>query len=166
MSALMKPRLRRVPMSIRELDAVMAIETSAYSHPWTRGNFIDSIAAGYLAEVLVGDDLGVVGYFIAMSGVGELHLLNITVAPAWQGQGFGSSLMRTVQAHASALGLDSLWLEVRQSNLKARALYRHLGFAEVGLRKGYYPAVNQREDAIVMSLQVPPTMNGAQHGLD
>jgi len=166
MSALMKPRLRRVPMSIRELDAVMAIETSAYSHPWTRGNFIDSIAAGYLAEVLVGDDVGVVGYFIAMSGVGELHLLNITVAPAWQGQGFGSSLMRTVQAHASALGLDSLWLEVRQSNLKARALYRHLGFAEVGLRKGYYPAVNQREDAIVMSLQVPPTMNGAQHGLD
>jgi ribosomal-protein-alanine N-acetyltransferase len=153
-------------MSIRELDAVMAIETSAYSHPWTRGNFIDSIAAGYLAEVLVGDDVGVVGYFIAMSGVGELHLLNITVAPAWQGQGFGSSLMRTVQAHASALGLDSLWLEVRQSNLKARALYRHLGFAEVGLRKGYYPAVNQRDDAIVMSLQVPPTMNGAQHGLD
>jgi len=166
MSALMKPRLRRVPMVVADLDAVMPIETSAYSHPWTRGNFIDSIAAGYLAEVLVGDDLGVVGYFIAMSGVGELHLLNITVAPAWQGQGFGSSLMRTVQAHASALGLDSLWLEVRQSNLKARALYRHLGFAEVGLRKGYYPAVNQREDAIVMSLQVPPTMNGAQHGLD
>ena len=155
MNALLEPRLWRRAMAVRDLDAVMAVEANAYSHPWTRGNFIDSLAAGYLAEILYGDDVGVVGYFVAMSGVDELHLLNITVAPAWQGNGHGSSLLRAVQMHARALGLATLWLEVRQSNERARALYARRGFAEVGLRKGYYPAGLRREDAVVMSLAVP-----------
>ena len=152
MNALLQPRLWRRPMAVRDLDRVMAVEAHAYSHPWTRGNFIDSLAAGYLAQVLYGDDVGVVGYFVAMPGVDELHLLNIAVSPDWQGQGHGSSLLRAVQLHARALGMSTLWLEVRQSNERARALYRLRGFVEVGLRKGYYPAALRREDAVVMSL--------------
>jgi ribosomal-protein-alanine N-acetyltransferase len=153
-------------MTVHDLDAVMTVEAGAYSHPWTRGNFIDSLASGYLAEVVAGDEAGVVAYFVAMRGVDELHLLNITVAAPWQGLGHGSALLRAVQGHAASLGLGSLWLEVRQSNLRARALYRRRGFAEVGLRKGYYPAVALREDAVVMSLSVSRAPPGGLHGVD
>lgn len=150
-------------MTVGDIDAVMVAETGAYSHPWSRGNFVDSLSAGYLAEVVTGDGVGLVAYFVAMSGVDELHLLNITVAVPWQGQGHGSALLRAVQGHAAALGLGTLWLEVRQSNLRARALYRRRGYAEVGLRKGYYPAATQREDAVVMRLSLAP---GGSHGVD
>ncbi len=139
-------------MGSADLAAVLNVETRAYSHPWTRGNFIDSLAAGYIAELLDAGDAGLVGYFVAMPGVDELHLLNITVAPEWQGRGHGSALLDIVQAHAAERGLATLWLEVRESNHRARALYRRRGFAEVGLRRAYYPAAQQREHAVVMSL--------------
>ncbi len=141
-------------MTVADLPAVLAVEVCAYSHPWSQGNFIDSLAAGYAAEVLASPATGVVGYFVAMPGVDELHLLNITVAPAWQRQGHGNALLDAVQAHARAQHLALLWLEVRQSNGRAQALYRRRGFAEVGLRKGYYPAVGRREDAVVMRLDL------------
>jgi ribosomal-protein-alanine N-acetyltransferase len=152
-------------MNVADLDAVMAAETGAYSHPWSRGNFIDSLASNYLAEVMTGDDMGLVAYFVAMSGVDELHLLNLTVATAWQGQGYGSAMLRAVQGQAATLGLSSLWLEVRQSNSRARALYRRRGFAEVGVRKGYYPAALQREDAVVMTLPIAAGFRGP-HGVE
>lgn len=154
MNALLSPRLLRRAMLLRDIDAVFAVEACAYSHPWTRGNFTDSLAAGYIAELLLTGDGGLVGYFVAMTGVDELHLLNITVAPDWQGLGHGQSLMAVLRQQALHLGLSTLWLEVRQSNERARALYRRLGYAEVGLRRGYYPAVGAREDAVVMRLAV------------
>ncbi len=143
-------------MTVRDLDTVTAIEASAYGFPWTRGNFIDSLAAGYLAEVLEEDGAGLVGYYVAMRGVDEMHLLNVTVAPAWQGQGLGRLMLQALAEHACAQGLASLWLEVRQGNQRARALYRQLGYAEVGLRRAYYPAAGRREDAVVMSLPLGP----------
>jgi ribosomal-protein-alanine N-acetyltransferase len=115
--------------------------------------------------VLASLTTGVVGYFVAMPGVDELHLLNITVAPAWQGQGHGQALLDVVMAQARARQLALLWLEVRQSNQRARALYRRRGFAEVGQRKGYYPAAGGREDAVVMRLDLAPADAGAPHGL-
>ncbi|MBK9134927.1 MAG: ribosomal protein S18-alanine N-acetyltransferase [Betaproteobacteria bacterium] len=139
----------RRAMTVADIAAVLAIETQAYSHPWSQGNFIDSLAAGHVAEVLVeGDRL--IGYFIAMVGVDELHLLNVTVGPAHQGRGHGSRLLDAVCAHALARSLPTVWLEVRASNQRARALYARRGFAEVGLRRGYYPAARGREDAVVM----------------
>lgn len=155
-------------MDVRDLDAVSAIETGAYAFPWTRGNFVDSLAAGYLAEVLEDESGQLLGYFIAMVGVDEMHLLNITVAPAWQGQGLGRLMLHALAERARELGLASLWLEVRQSNQRARALYAHLGYAEVGLRRGYYPAAGRREDAVVMSLVLQDAAgNGVvAHGLD
>jgi [ribosomal protein S18]-alanine N-acetyltransferase len=152
MSARLAPRRIRRAMTVRDLDNVTAIETSAYGFPWSRGNFVDSLAAGYLAEVLDEDGTGLIGYCIAMVGVDEMHLLNITVAPAWQGQGLGRMMLGALASHAREQGLASLWLEVRQGNQRARALYRQLGYAEVGLRRGYYPAAGRREDAVVMSL--------------
>jgi ribosomal-protein-alanine N-acetyltransferase len=131
----------------------MAIEVQAYSHPWSHGNFVDSLAAGHLAEVLEADTL--VGYFVAMVGVDELHLLNLTIAPRWQRRGHGLALLDVVLRHALSRTLATVWLEVRASNAAARALYARRGFAEVGQRRGYYPAAAGREDAVVMRYPVP-----------
>ncbi len=155
MNAQWLPCSTRRPMVSRDVDEVVALEATAYSFPWTRGNFIDSLASGYLAELLYQTSVGqgeLLAYFVAMVGVDELHLLNITVSPAWQGRGLGSELLGTVRALGRERSLAKLWLEVRESNHRARSLYRRQGFAEVGLRRGYYPAASGREDAIVMSL--------------
>ena len=148
-------------MTLHDIDAVLAIEQQAYAFPWTRGNVIDSLAAGYLAELLLADDGGLLAYFIAMTGVGELHLLNITVAPAHQGQGHGRMLLDALLAHGRRQGLATLWLEVRESNHRARALYRARGFAEVGRRRDYYPTAGRREDAVVMRLALGSAATGS-----
>lgn len=155
MSAMLQPAALLRPMQVTDLDAVMSIERDAYTFPWSRGNFIDSLAAGYLAEVLQLPAAGLVGYYVAMQGVDEMHLLNLTVAPEHQRRGHSRTLLDALQQHCHGRGVPSLWLEVRFSNQHARAVYARRGFAEVGLRRGYYPAHHgQREDAIVMSLQL------------
>ena len=143
------------PMSTAHLDAVLAIEAAAYAFPWNRGNFIDSLAAGHPAWLLTDGGDAVLGYFVAMFGVDELHLLNITVAPAAQRRGHARSLIDALVGLARARRARQLWLEVRETNRGARAMYGRLGFVQVGVRKGYYPAgFGRREDAIVMSLQI------------
>lgn len=154
MSALAAPNRHLMAMTPMALDAVMAIESVAYEFPWTRGNFLDSLHAGYPAWLLRADDGTLLGYYVAMVGADEMHLLNITVAPEHQGRGHALYMLDALRQLTRELGLGSLWLEVRVSNTRARALYERYGFRQVGLRKGYYPAANhRREDAIVMSLE-------------
>ncbi|MBC7856584.1 MAG: ribosomal protein S18-alanine N-acetyltransferase, partial [Pirellulaceae bacterium] len=132
-----------------------AIERRAYSFPWTRGNFIDALAAGYAAEMLLDADQALIGYFVAMPGVDELHLLNLTVDPDWQGRGYSHLLLDAVEARCLQRRASMLWLEVRANNQRARRLYIRRGFTEVGLRRNYYPAGPGRsEDAVVMSMNV------------
>ena len=153
MNALLQPGPQLRPMHCDDLDRVLAVERAAYSFPWTRGNFIDSLAAGYLAELLMGDQSALIGYYVAMAGVDEMHLLNLTVTPAHQGRGHSNTLLDALQRRCREQRLATLWLEVRASNVRARQVYARRGLAEVGLRRGYYPAAKaQREDAIVMSL--------------
>lgn len=138
------------PMTPGHLDAVMAIELVAYPFPWTRGNFADSLNAGYSAWVAErGRDL--IGYFVLMAAVDEAHLLNITVAPPDQGQGYGRWLLEEVMKLAKLHGMSQLLLEVRPSNHAALKLYETAGLRRVGVRRRYYPdQLGQREDAIVM----------------
>jgi [ribosomal protein S18]-alanine N-acetyltransferase len=164
MNARLQPRLERRAMNTRDLAAVLDIETQAYSHPWTRGNFIDSLAAGYEAWLLT-EDAQPVGYFVAMAGVDELHLLSVTVTPSRQGQGLGNLLLDDVHALARAQGLPRVLLEVRPSNQRARALYARRGYLEIGLRRGYYPAAGGREDALVLAHDLD-ALHEARHGLD
>lgn len=139
------------PMQLGDVDAVLSVEVTAYSHPWSRGNFVDSLVAGYLAELQVDDAGRPVAYYLAMPGVEEMHLLNLTTAPAWQGRGLGRALLQRLYRRARELGAQTLWLEVRASNERARHLYRSEGFVEQGCRKGYYPAgQGRREDAWVL----------------
>lgn len=139
------------PMTPERLPAVLAVEQSVYSHPWTRGNFTDTLAAGHQALCLLGGD-ELIGYFVAMRGFEEVHLLNITVAPAHQRQGWALVLLDALVLWSRAQGAQWLWLEVRVSNLRARQVYEKYGFQRVGERKRYYPSASaEREDAIVMS---------------
>ena len=146
---------RLVPMALGHLDAVLAIENAAYAFPWSRGNFVDSIVAGYPSRVLLDARGALLGYFVAMAGVDEMHLLNITVAPALQGRGHARHMMAALVTLCGEHAARELWLEVRLSNTRARAIYERLGFIEVGIRKGYYPAgFARREDAAVMTLKL------------
>jgi [ribosomal protein S18]-alanine N-acetyltransferase len=142
------------PLTESRLDAVLAIEAVAYDHPWSRGNFIDSLRSGYQAQTLSAGDL-VLGYFVAMKGVDEVHLLNLTVAPPFQGQGWGRVMLDALAIWSRGQGAQWLWLEVRASNSRAERIYQRHGYRRVGERKGYYPAAHGvREDAIVMSLKL------------
>jgi len=153
------------PMTVQDLDAVLAIEIRAYDFPWTRGNFIDSLAAGYWTVLRLDAAGQLLAYAVAMPALDEMHLLNLTVAPAHEGQGHARALLDALQAHCRAQGIVTLWLEVRPSNERARRLYARRGFRAVGLRRGYYPAPQgRREDAIVMSLALPAPEGG--HALD
>lgn len=161
-------RVAFAPMTEADLDAVQAVEASAYAHPWSRRHFRDSLQAGHPAMLLLGEALPgevphphrtdgrvLLGYVVAMVGVDEVHLLNITVAPAHQRQGWARFMLDALALWSRRQGAQWLWLEVRQSNAPARALYQRQGFAQVGVRKGYYPAGNaEREDALVMSLKL------------
>lgn len=157
MSARLQAQWRLRAMTTADIDAVLGVERAAYAFPWSRANFVDSLAGGYLAEMLVDEHDAVIGYCIAMSGIDEMHLLNLSVAPAQQGRGHASTLLDALQRQCSARGAYKLWLEVRAGNDRARAVYTRRGFAEVGMRRGYYPASEgRREDAIVMSLNLQP----------
>ena len=141
------------PMTESRLEEVVAIERRAYTHPWTQGNFADSLRSGYQAQLLcVGD--AIVGYFVAMQGVDEVHLLNITVDPPYQGQGWGRVLLDALALWARTQRAQWLWLEVRTSNMRALQVYHRYGYRRVGERKNYYPAHGGREDAIVMSFKL------------
>jgi [ribosomal protein S18]-alanine N-acetyltransferase len=180
-AVLLQPREARLePITIERLPAVCAIEQTAYTHPWTTANFTDSLAAGYHCQCLVGPasdngptpqprgaralwsraafrtvDETLIGYFVAMKGVDEVHLLNITVAPAFQRQGWAPLMLEALAGWSRGQDAQWLWLEVRASNLRALAIYERNGFRRVGTRKGYYPAhANAREDAVVMSLRL------------
>lgn len=145
-------------MDITDLDAVMDIERSAYAFPWTRGNFVDSVAACYRMMVLRREDSKqIIGYYVGMLGVQEMHLLNVTVAPSHQSQGWGVAMLDDLCSASRSLSASKLWLEVRRSNGRALQLYERYGFQTVGMRKAYYPApLGQREDALVMSLSLIP----------
>ena len=133
---------------------IVRIEQTAYSHPWTSGHFVDSIKSGYRCVRLRLND-ETLGYHVAMRGPGEMHLLNLTVTPAHQRRGLGARLLDELIAHCQSERLDDLWLEVRESNLAAQALYAKAGFATVGIRKDYYPLEgNRREHAVVMNLRL------------
>jgi ribosomal-protein-alanine N-acetyltransferase len=155
MSAVLKPAEAQFePMTQARLDDVVAIEERAYEHPWTRGNFSDSLRSGYQAQVLVADET-LLGYFVAMEGVDEVHVLNITVSPDYQSQGWGRILLEAIALWARGRSAQWLWLEVRVSNQRAQRIYERQGYRRVGERKGYYPAEGGlREDAIVMSLKL------------
>ena len=159
-----------------DIPLLAEVAKTAHAHPWRARHFEDSLAAGHWCRVLAlrpdpvadpphwvhaprtphGDWL--LGSLVAMPGVDEAHLLDITVAPAHQRQGWGRWMLQALIGWAREQGAACVWLEVRASNTPARALYTAMGWQAVGVRRGYYPdGAHRREDAIVMRLDLPPS---------
>ena len=146
-----QPNVSFREMQIDDLDAVIQIETVNFPFPWTAGNFKDSINSGHICLVLEIDKT-LVGYAILIMVLDEAHLLNISVSAAWKGKGWGRYLLNhTMQISREKGGLN-MFLEVRPSNVSAITLYESLGFNEMGVRPGYYPAHNGRENAVLMGV--------------
>jgi len=153
MSAVLKDAPRLQAMREDDLDEVLAIENVIYTHPWTRGNFSESLRAGYDCRTwrLQGE---LIGYFILMAAAGEAHLLNLSIAARRQRGGHGSALLREALDLARRRAARSVFLEVRPSNAAAQALYARFGFRRIGVRRGYYPAHFGREDALVYTREL------------
>ena len=142
-----------MPMTSEDVDEVLATEIQVQVHPWTRGQFHDSLAAGHAMWVMSKDD-ALVGYAVTMNVVDEVHLLNIGVPTELQGKGHGSALLSYIIELAWHSSAKRVLLEVRVSNMAALALYARCGFKEIGRRKSYYAAFDGREDAIVMAREL------------
>ncbi|CCN73402.1 ribosomal protein S18-alanine N-acetyltransferase [Vibrio nigripulchritudo] len=139
-----------VPLQAEHLDSVWAIEQTAHSHPWKESMIRDLNSRGACHHALLVDGV-LVGYFYAQHVVGEVTLLNIAVSPEHQGKGFGRVLLNAFLEQCEAMKAESAWLEVRESNQGAFALYESEGFNEVDRRINYYPTATGKEDAIIMS---------------
>ena len=157
-----------LPMQAADLDEVLKIESVSHIHPWTRGNFSDSLAAGHWAYCIRPQvDQAVKGsyldpailwaYCILFPAVDELHLLNITVAPHLHKLGLGQRMMAAIEGVAAQQKMPRIILEVRPTNTAALALYQKLGYEQIGVRKNYYPAsleTGARQDALVMAKSI------------
>lgn len=172
MTDISQTQLTFTPMQPSDMRAVMALEAISHSHPWTQGNFLDSLTAGHWAYCIrpgagtsTADDgsasaanvPNLWGYCILYPAVDELHLLNITIDPALRRNGIGSRVMQAVEGIASQQRMSRIILEVRPSNIPAVKLYEHMGYTIIGLRREYYPAdaaTGKREDAGVMAKSI------------
>jgi ribosomal-protein-alanine N-acetyltransferase len=138
-------------MRPEDLNAVLAIEQASYDFPWSKGIFLDCLRMGYSCWVVTDRHGEILGYSLMSLAVEEAHILNICVSPHYRCQGVASFLMYHLFSVARQVDAVTMMLEVRPSNHAAVELYRQLGFTRVGLRRGYYPALRGREDALVLS---------------
>lgn len=139
------------PMLPEDLDQVVAIEREVFLFPWSRMNFSDSLTAKYFCRVLA-QEKTLFGYGVMMCEFDEAHILTVGIAGKWQKKGWGQKLLSHLIQHANQQHLHAMILDVRESNTGAANLYKQIGFLPIGKRKGYYPAMCGREDAIVMKL--------------
>jgi len=148
---LKQPNISFREMQLDDLDVIIRIEKVNFPFPWTVGNFKDSMTSGHYCVVLEMDNT-IIGYAILMMVLDEVHLLNISVAPSCKGKGWGRYLLNHMMQTGQDKGGLNMFLEVRTSNTSAITLYESIGFNEMGLRPGYYPAQHGREDALLMGV--------------
>ena len=141
------------PMLEDDIEAVMDIERASYEHPWKTSIYQDCLKVGYSCWVIEYAQK-LVGYGIMSTAVGEAHILNLCIREDYRRYGLGRMLLNHIQELSKDHQAETLFLEVRASNIGAYRLYEEEGFSEVGLRRSYYPAINGREDAIIMAKQL------------
>lgn len=137
------------PLRREDIEAVVAIETEAFSTPWKPETFA-GLVDREAVELIVMEDAAeeVIGYAVLWCILDQGELANLALATSRRGQGLGALLLRHVMRTAKDRGVERLFLEVRASNQRAIELYRGFGFTDVGLRRGYYE--RPPEDARVM----------------
>jgi len=153
-------QVERAPIALRDmqasdLPAVLEIERRSFAQPWSRGFFEKELTTAFARLVVAVDEVGprpvIVGYTCRWRVTDEVHVLNVAVHPEHRGRGLGRTLLEAILAESRAAGSRAVFLEVRAGNVVARRLYRHLGFRELGVRRGYY---GPGQDAIVMELRL------------
>ena len=145
------PELVIRPMRMLDVTEVVALERASYQFPWSEGIFRDCLRVGYVCRV-VSDARFILGYGVMSTGAGEAHILNLCIGESHRCRGLGRRLMLSLLERAASAGAGEAFLEVRPSNTAAIRLYLAMGFAQVGVRRGYYQAVGGREDAAVLKL--------------
>jgi ribosomal-protein-alanine N-acetyltransferase len=153
------PEVQIRPMMEIDLPEVALVEQQSYAFPWSENIFRDCLRVGYTCRAL---DLSgqIIGYGVMSLGAGEAHILNVCVRSEFRNLGFGRRLLEHLLERAAASGVAEAFLEVRPSNLSAIRLYQHLGFEQIGIRRGYYQAVDGREDAIVLKREISQRSQG------
>ena len=137
------------PMTVDDVDGVMAVELESFQVPWSRASFEEELRVNRLARYIVADDSGeIVGYAGTWLVINEAHVTNVAVSARHRRQGIGRLLMCRLMALALENGMESMTLEVRVSNAAARNLYQQLGFVEAGIRRNYY--TETKEDALIL----------------
>tara|TARA_R110002096_G_scaffold379_11_gene2362 strand:+ start:9458 stop:9961 length:504 start_codon:yes stop_codon:yes gene_type:complete len=149
--------LQLKPLKNTDLPEVLIIEGRVYDFPWSEQIFKDCLAMNYSSWGLMHEG-ELIGYAILSIAVGEAHVLNICINPNKQGLGFGGHFLQQLFKVAKGKKAERMFLEVRPSNTRAVGLYEKLGFAQIGQRKNYYPAGDGREDALVYSIDLNPTV--------
>jgi len=149
-------------MQLADIDKIWQIEKQANRFPWSKGNFEDCLKSGYKTFLYsVAHEL--IGYSVVQSVLDEVHLLNICVKPAFQGKGYGRLVLNHVTEIALEQAAAIIVLEVRASNFRAQQLYLSVGFNEMSVRRGYYPAEQGREDGVLMGLELGMLSQQAQN---
>lgn len=141
------------PFDQSDLAAIYAIEVAANPFPWTEKTLLSCIGGRYISKQIIINNQAV-GFYVADLVIDELTLMEICIAPKYQGQGFGQQLITDFIQEAKANACVKCHLEVRAKNIAAQMLYMNNGFTQVSRRTGYYPAAIGYEDAIVMSLSL------------
>lgn len=135
-------------MTFTDIPTIMEIESQVYTHPWTEGIFNDCIRVGYNCWVYE-EHNKLLAYGLVTVAANEAHILNLCVAIDAQRRGLGRRMLYKLMQLAEERMADSIFLEVRDSNIAAQNLYEQEGFNRIGVRKDYYPDVDGREDAYV-----------------
>ena len=141
------------PMRYSDLHDVQLIEQQVYEYPWSRTIMSDCIRTGYICRIIE-VDFELVGYGFLSFAAGESHLLNLSISPQHQGKKLGRVMLERLLKEAVKNSVGCTYLEVRPSNTSAVALYKSHGFNQIGIRKGYYPTADGREDALVLSINL------------
>ena len=137
------------PMSESDLEEVLAVERVSFPGPWTRDGFITELKREPAVCLTARLEGRVAGYLVFWVLPPEIHILNIAVRPDLRYRGIGRTLLDYLFAYAGERGADRLFLEVRPSNVAARALYKRAGFLVTGKRPNYY--AEEGEDAILLT---------------
>ncbi|QPB42943.1 ribosomal protein S18-alanine N-acetyltransferase [Rodentibacter haemolyticus] len=142
--------IRILTVEENDFDRLYEIEQQAHLVPWSLGTLKNNQGEHYLNLKLVKNNR-IIGFTICRMVLDEATLFNIALEPAYQGNGFGKGLLTDLMERLKEKGIQTLWLEVRESN-PARQLYEKQGFNEVDIRKNYYPLPDgKRENAVVMA---------------
>ena len=138
-----------------DLDAVCDLESRAYEFPWSHAIIGGCTTVPY--RIWLGfkadESVHICQAFLSIT-LDEAHILNVSVDPRFQRQGFGGQMLNHLIDDARAQGSRQIFLEVRESNTAAIHMYLNHGFNEVGRRRNYYPTATGREDAFVFGLQL------------